>query len=174
MNSISKGYYDSFKKENKEEKQCPTIIKSSCPNSTRIVTTAAGVPSTSTIASFYLDVSCLCEPKVKLEFITNIFGDGSFLGTVTYQVFKKCNDNINKPVGTVFIADVFPLTSPYSIIETFFVCDSDFFKEKGCLYTVVATANNARIAGGTVNFNNSVISVIATCASNKCERCHKK
>jgi len=37
MNSMSKGYYDPCKKESKEDKHCPTIIKCGTPSSTTLV-----------------------------------------------------------------------------------------------------------------------------------------
>ena len=70
MNSMSKGYYDSCKKERREEeKHCPTIIKCGFPRSTTIPTILeASTNRTFTVTSLTVDTSCLCDPAIKLEF----------------------------------------------------------------------------------------------------------
>jgi len=152
---MSKGYYDPCRKEIKEDKHCPTIIKCGTPSSTTVpAATVAG--TTFTVSSVTLDNSCLCNPTTKLEFASNLVAPVAFTGTINFQVFKLCRGQFTPvPVG--------PAWTTFS----FFVCDCDSCFDDCCTYTVVATVTSA-VTVGTLNINNATLGAISTCGRNNC------
>lgn len=168
MNSLPNYNYkddcDPCKKEKKEKKVCPTIIKCGCPNSTAIPIIAAP-GSTFTLATLALDTSCLKDPCIKLEFATNLVTIAGATGTFSIQVFKQCNNQLTAlPVGPAWT-----MTLAATLGETFsfFVCDCDCscFNDC-CLYTVVATNTTAIAVGASLN--NATLGAIATCSNSCC------
>jgi len=178
MNSMSRGYYDPCRKEKREEKReekkCPTIIKCGCPSSTTIpVIAATDTNRDFPLASLTLDTSCLCDPKIKLEFASNLVAVAAFVGTISVQVFKQCRNQFNPvPVGPAW--QIGSLVALSSQTFSFFVCDSDSCSDNDCCtYTVVARITSA-VATGTLAINNATLGAIATCGANKCEKCREK
>jgi len=172
MNSMSRGYYDPCRKEKREEKECPTIIKCGCPSSTSVPILAAGGSATLTLASLTLDTSCICDPNIKLEFATNLVAGVAFVGTMSIQVFKQCKNQFNPvPVGPTWTVGT--LTALSAQTFSFFICDSDSCNNDCCTYTVVARITSA-VATGTLAINNATLGAIATCGANKCEKCREK
>lgn len=168
MNSMSKYYYkddcDPCKKEKKEKKDCPTIIKCGCPSSTAIPAIPTGT-STFILASLALDTSCLKNPCIKLEFASNLVTTGAATGTLSVQVFKQCNNQLTAlPVGPSWTVTLATTTSS---TFSFFICDCDCSCfDDCCLYTVVAT-NTTVIAIGA-SLNNATLGAIATCSNSCC------
>ena len=169
MNSMSRGYYEPCGKEKRREEKCPTILKCGCPSSVTIPAgTAAG--TVFTIGSLTLDTSCLCDPRIKLDFASNEVL-AAFVGTINIQVFKQCRNQITPvPIGPVWtLAEAAAVTSSRTF--TFFICDSDSCDNDCCTYTVVATVVGAATAGA-LTINNGTLAAIATCreSCNECRR----
>lgn len=163
MNSISKGYYDSCKKEKRQEKQCPIIMKCSYPIATTI--TSAAIGNTFQAGSLTLDTSCLCNPFIKIQYTSNL--DGIFGGTIRFQVYKQCRNQFTPvPVGGSWNFTVPATGLSAATAFSFFVCDCDSCNDDCCTYTVVITAVTATV--GTLAVNNATIAAVATCSSNKC------
>jgi hypothetical protein len=174
MNSMSRGYNDPCKKEKREEK-CPTIIKCGCPSSTPVPALAALGTVQLTLASLTLDTSCLCDPKIKLDFTSNLVAGVAFIGNMSIAVFKQCRNQFNPvPVGPAW--QVGTLAALSSQTFSFFVCDSDSCSDNDCCtYTVVATITSTPALAVGVSFNNSTLAATATCGANQCEKkCHEK
>jgi len=162
---MSKGYYDPCKKEFKEDKHCPTIIKCGTPSSTTVpAATVAG--TTFTVSSLTLDTCGLCNPTTKLEFASNLVAPVAFTGTINFQVFKLCRGQFTPvPVGPAWTFDLVALLASETF--SFFVCDCDSCFDDCCTYTVVATVTSA-VTVGTLNINNSTLGAISTCGRNNC------
>lgn len=182
MNSMSRRYQDQCKKdyerdherEEKEEREkCPTIIKCGCPSSTSIGAVTAG--TNVTIASLNLDTTCLCDPRIKLEFASNIIAPAG-IGTIdlNFQVFKQCRNQFTPvPVGPAWNYTL--ANGPFNTTFSFFVCDSDSCDKDCCTYTVVVTVVDPPATGTSISINNATLGAIATCRSNECEKdCRKK
>ncbi len=175
MNSKSRNYYnddcdcgkekDPCKKEKKKE--CPVIIKCGAIGSATIPA-ATPINTIFTPTSLTLDTSCLCNPCTKLEFTSNLTTAG-YTGTVSFQVFKQCNNQFNAvPVGPAFnFASV--AASNQTSIFTFFVCDCDTCNNNDCCtYTVIVTVTTT--IAGTLSINNATLGAISTCQSS-CSNC---
>lgn len=166
MNSMSKYYYkdecDHCKKEKKERKVCPTLIKCGCPNSTTIPL-ATVVGTTFNIASLTLNTSDLDDPCTKLEFASNIVIPVAASGALSFQIFKQCSNQLTPvPIGPSWTwAELVAIAS--SSTFSFFICDCDSCFNDCCTYTVVATVTTI-IAGGTISINNATLGAITTCS----------
>lgn len=175
MNSMSKGYYDpcrkeieedNHKRENKEDRECRTIIKCGTPSSATI---PAATPARTTFSagSLTLNTSSLRNPCIKLEYASNLIATG-FTGTVSFQVFKLCNNQLTPlAIGPAWIFSISGAAVTAATTFSFFVCDCDSCFKECCNYTVVATVTSATTAG-TLNINNATLGAIATCNENRC------
>ena len=134
MDSMSRDYnYIDSDTCKKEKKQCPMIIKGGYTSSTTIPGgNIAG--TTFIVSSITLNNSSLSNKCIKIDFTSNIFAN-DFDDTVTFQVFKRCN-NISVPVGPGW---TFSSTMSLAKTFSFFVCDCDVCNNQYCTYTVVAT-----------------------------------
>ena len=178
MNSWSKNNYEPCKKEEiyygkkYEEKKCETFIKCGCSNSTTIPAGTATTVST-TLATLNLDTSCICDPKIKLDFASNYVATGAL--SVRLQIFRQCNNQLT-PVA---IGSSWNLTVTGAITETFsfFICDQDACGDGDCCtYTVVATPIVEIAETSAISFNNTTLAATVTCGENSCHRrcnCHK-
>lgn len=138
-------------------------MKCSCPSLMIIPTGEAN--RTFTTGSLTLDASCLCDPSIKLQYTSNL--DGIFGGTIRFQVYKQCRNQFTAvPVGGSWNFTVPATELPAATAFTFFVCDCDFCNNDCCTYTVVITTVTATV--GNLAINNSIISALAICSSNKC------
>jgi len=162
---MSKGYYDPCKKDSKEDKHCPTIIKCGTPSSTTLP--AATIAGTAfTVSSLTLDTCGLCNPTTKLEFASNLVAPVAFTGTINFQVFKLCRGQFTPvPVGPAWTFNLVALLSSETF--SFFVCDCDSCFDDCCTYTVVATVTSA-VTVGTLNINNATLGAISTCGRCNC------
>ena len=152
----------------RDERKCETFLKCGCPNSTTIpVITETTVNRTFTLATLRLDTSCICDPKIKLDFASNIISTEPLTGSFTIQIFKQCKHQFtSEAIGPSWEFNVVDDTQ--SITFSFFVCDSDGCEDDCCTYTAVArviTTNE------TVSINNATLAATVTCGENEC---HKK
>ncbi|CAB1246842.1 DUF4489 domain-containing protein [Clostridium sp. MT-14] len=165
MNYMSRSYKDNCDPCNniKKETNCTTIVKCSCPNSTTLPA-ATVLGTTFTLTSLTLNTKGLKDPCVKLEFSSNLVAAVAFTGTVSFQVFKQCGNQVNPiPVGPASTFDLVALVASETF--SFFVCDCDCnCFDDCCNYTVVATVTSA-VTVGTLAINNATLGAIATCGS---------
>ena len=154
--------HDFCKKECKNDKHCPTIIKCGSPSSITIpAATVAG--TTFTVSSLTLDNCGLCHPITKLEFASNLVTPIAFTGSINFQVFKLCRGQFTAvPVGPAWTFNLVALLSSETF--SFFVCDCDSCFDECCTYTVVATVTSA-VTVGTLNINNATLGAISTCST---------
>jgi hypothetical protein len=170
MNSMSRYYRDNCDPCNKNDKQndyydcrendkktCETIIKCGCPRSTTLPLVT--VSSDFTVASVTLDTSKLRNPCVKLEFASNLVTVAAITGTLSFQVYKQCENQLNPiPIGPSWIYEPVAVGSD---TFSFFTCDCDCSCDKGCCtYSVVVTTT---VTAGTISVNNATLGAIATC-----------
>lgn len=156
----NKGHFDPCDK--KKEKFCPTIIKCSSPGSVTLPpATVAG--TTFTLTSLTLNTRELEDPCIKLEFASNLVATVAFTGTVNFQIFRQCNNQITPvPIGPIYTFSLVALLSSQTF--SFFVCDCNSCFNECCTYTVVATVTSA-VTVGTLAINNATLGAIATCGS---------
>ncbi|MEY8000108.1 DUF4489 domain-containing protein [Clostridium sp. JNZ X4-2] len=165
MNYMSRSNKDNCDPCNniKKEKDCTAIVKCGCPSSTTLpAATVAG--TTFPLASLTLNTRGLKDPCIKLEFASNLVAAVAFTGTVNFQVFKQCGNQLTPtPIGPVWTFSLVALLSSQTF--SFFVCDCDCscFSDC-CTYTVVATVTSA-VTVGTLAINNATLGAIATCGS---------
>lgn len=177
MNSWSKNNYEPCKKEDryeeryepckKEEKKCETFVKCGFPGTTTIpAATVVGTPFT--LTSFSLDTSCICDPRIKLDFASNLITT-AFTGAISIQVFKQCRNQLTPtPVGPSW---TYSQEAAVTAAETFsfFICDQDICGDGDCCtYTVVATVTV--VTAGTLALNNTTLSAIVSCGENSCNK----
>ncbi|MBU3191293.1 DUF4489 domain-containing protein [Clostridium bowmanii] len=138
---------DNFSESDCASNSSKIILKSGNPLSSRIkpplVLGAAGAPIT--VAIVTVNTSCLCDPKIKLDFTLNIaIPEGFSTTNITFQVFRMCNHDTHKtPVGPQW-SYINRLSGGSTELFTFFVydsdiCDCDIYECKRCTYTVDAT-----------------------------------
>lgn len=172
MNSMSKYYYkddcDPCKKE-REKKDCPTIIKCSCPSTFNFPVINLDVLGTAPefqIASLTLDTSCLKDPCVKLEFASTISAVAAIDTTLTFQVYKICgNQQFPTPIGPAWTFTSL-LAVGFSNTFSFFVCDCDCSCFKDCCTYIVRVTSNADVAlAAGLAINNATLGAIVTCSS---------
>lgn len=169
MNSMSKYYYkddcDPCKKEKKEKKVCPTIIKCGCPGSfTLPVIGADQIGTQFPITSLSLDTSRLDDPCVKLEFAANIISTAALAPNLTFQVYKICNNQQTAvPVGPSWNFSQ-TLAAGEAVSFAFFICDCDNCScfNDCCIYTVRVVSNTALAIGTSIA--NATLGAIATCS----------
>ncbi|AZV56836.1 DUF4489 domain-containing protein [Clostridium sp. AWRP] len=177
MNSMSRYYYkddcDPCSKENydpcKSQKIAATIIKCGCPNSITIPVIAATTTARDfTLASLTLDTRRLKNPCIKLEFASNPVAAAAFTGSLSFQVFKQCGNQITPtPIGPAWAFSEAALI--FSQTFSFFVCDCDCSCFNGCCtYTVVATVTSAATTG-TLAINNALLGAIVTSSNSCCQ-----
>jgi len=178
MNSWSKNNYESCKKEEryedykKEEKNCSTIIKCGYPSSVSLPVVAIGLATQELpLTSLTLDTSCICNPRVKIDFTTNLVIPiaALLLGPINIQIFKQCRNQLNRvPVGPAFT--VGPLVVVGSQTVSFFVCDSDSCENECCTYTAVASIPALAVALVGGSLNNSTLAATVACGDNGCKK----
>lgn len=155
------------KDRGRRDRDCPTLIKCSSPGSVSIPVLATP-GSTFTPTSLTINTFGLCNPCTKLEFTSNITALVGFIGTLSFQVFKQCRNQLTPvPVGPAFtfsrtVALVVGEASTFS----FFICDCDSCNDDCCTYTVVITNQSAITLGATIN--NATLGAITTCQVSSC------
>ncbi|OOM71997.1 DUF4489 domain-containing protein [Clostridium sp. BL-8] len=142
----------------------PAILKCSSPNSSVITTVPVGTPTPFTVATRALNKCGLSNSKVLLEFASNIIINEAFTGTIIFQVYKTCNNQVGPiPIGPAWVFSATITETLPSVTETFsfFVCDSNCCNDECCIYTVVATIT-ATVVPTAININNATLSAIVS------------
>ncbi len=119
-----------------------------------------------TIASLTLNTAILKNTCIKLDFVTNYHVFGLTAGTMKFQVYKQCDNQIEAiPIGPSYLYG--PLACGNRPIS-FFISDFDnscFPENSCCTYTVrVSAAHLMVLKIGCGSFRNSVLA--ATVSSN--------
>jgi hypothetical protein len=127
--------YDDCDNYKEEKKYYPMIIQGNYPSLT-IIPKDVAAGTTFIISSFVLNTSFLNNPRIKLDFISNVFAD-NFNRVVSFQVFKLYKNQFNPiPVGSEW---KFSVADSVAATFSFFVFDCDVCNSEYCIYTVVAT-----------------------------------
>jgi hypothetical protein len=178
MDSMSKPNGKDNLENNRYPKSGLTLLKCGIPGIASITIPTSGTPLAVTVASLTTNLSCLCNPCIKLEFASNVTVPAANAISLNFQVFKLCN-NQYQPIAVgpkwVFARNLAVALTPYSgsvslattDTVSFFVCDCGDCPSKCCTYTVVVTPD-INIAGGTVNITNATLSAIAVDSANQC------
>jgi len=110
-------------------------INLKCGNINSIIIPNGTVVGTSYIVS---SINVKSTNSTILKFTSNITNT-NFIGTISFQVFKLCDNNITSiPIGPPWIFSG-SASNTGSDIFSFFVCDHDICSNKCCTYTVEAT-----------------------------------
>lgn len=128
------------------EHKCNPLFISKCGESGQVVIVDATPGGTAfPAAAITIDTSKFCNPCTKLEFTSNLIGT-VFAGTITFQIFKACNNQSPIPISSQFS---FTVAAPSLIATTFnfFVCDCDSCGNECCTYTVIVTTGAPIITG---------------------------
>lgn len=148
----------------KIKEHSPTILKCSSPNSSVIVTVPLNTPTPFTVATLTLNRHGLSNSEILLEFASNIIISGTFTGTISFQVYKLCNNQVSPtPIGPawVFSRTIAETLPGVTEIFSFFVCDSNCSSDECCIYTVTATII-ASVVPTAININNATLSAIVS------------
>ena len=168
MNSLSKNL-ESCSSTATQEKQCTSLLKCGCPNSTTLPVLSADIVSTRsyTLATLNLDTTCICNPKVKLDFAANFVATLAYTGSLNVQVYKQCRNQLTPtPVGPAWSFNFVSLVASETF--SFFVCDSDSCGGgECCTYSAVVDVVSP-ITIGTLNINNATLAATVVCGNNPC------
>lgn len=148
MNLSSKANFkDDYENSNKNSDSCGQILK--CGEvSQALLFNNASVGTSVPAATITLDTSKFCNPCIIFEFTSNIIGT-LFQGTLNFQLFRSCNNQLPIPIGPqfsftrsipVFFADMF----------TFFVCDCNSCSNECCTYSIVVSVGGSTPIIGNV------------------------
>ena len=146
-----------------------TLMKCSSPGSV-IIPALTDTGSTFTPASLTLNTNGICNPCTRIDFTSNITAPVGFLGTLSFQVYKQCRNQMSPvPIGPAFtFSRTLALVIGESSTFSFFICDCDSCDNDCCTYSVVITNLSAVTLGLTVN--NATLSAITT--SQICNPCN--
>ncbi|WP_313346469.1 DUF4489 domain-containing protein [Sedimentibacter sp.] len=149
--------------------QSTTTLKCSTP-STVTIPILADPGSTFPTTSLSLKTPENSNCCTRLDFTSNIVVPVGFLGTLSFQIFKQCRNQLTPvPVGPAFtfartVALVVGETSTFS----FFICDCDFAcDDECCTYSVLITNLSAITLGATIS--SATLSAISTCDEKTCK-----
>jgi hypothetical protein len=148
----------------KVKEYSPSILKCSAFNSNVIATVPVDTPTPFTVATLTLNRCGLSNSKILLEFASNIIINEAFTGTIIFQVYKLCNNQVGPiPIGPAWVFSATITETLPSVTETFsfFVCDSNCCNGECCIYTVVATIT-ATVETTAININNATLSAIVS------------
>lgn len=176
MNSESKHFNNDYKDNEHCQDEDFVLLKVGFPSAITITSTAVN-GNTFNIASLCVNTCDLEDPKIELEFSTNLFIGAvtpSLGATLAFQVNKflvdPCFPSNSRPVGS----PIYFSTITTSIADTvsFFVCDDNDCDECLVRYTVTATvgglATSATTIGGPFSVNNSTLAAIVVAEGEKC------
>ncbi|MBU2704172.1 hypothetical protein Ga0466249_005326 [Sporomusaceae bacterium BoRhaA] len=180
MDSMSKPNGKDNLENNRYPKSGLTLLKCGIPGTASITIPATGgTPLAVTVASLTTNISCFCNPCIKLEFASNVTVPTANSVTLNFQVFKLCNNQYQAiAVGPkwVFARSLDVALTPYSgsvslattDTVSFFVCDCCDCPSKCCTYTVVVTPEIDGAVSTVVNITNATLSAIAVDSVNQC------
>lgn len=154
----------------RERRQPAASIKCSSPSSV-VIPILAAPGSTFTPSSLTVNNNGMCNPCTRLDFTSNIIAGVGVSGTLTFQIFKQCRNQMSPvPVGPAFTySRTVALTVGEANTFSFFICDCDSCDNECCTYTVVITNQSAITVGLTIN--NATLSAITTCQANNSCNC---
>ena len=156
------------RKEIKDNKHCPTIIKCGSVGSSAFpeIDIADLTGRTVNLSSVTVDTSCLCNPITKLDFSSNISALASVAANVIFQVYKLCRGQLTPlPVGSAYIFSRLASAGEANTFS-FSICDCNSCFDECCTYTITATVTGALDIG--LNINNAQLIATSTCGSNNC------
>ena len=143
----------------KDIKPSNLFIKRGIPGAITIgPATPAG--TTFTLSSVTINSSSLCNPRIKLEFSSNI-ATLLFAGSLDFQIIKTCSNQLQPiPIGKIwsFSNALVETVGSDSNSFSFFVCDCDSCFNGCCTYTVVVTVGTLTI--GTITISNALLEAI--------------
>jgi len=90
-------------------------------------------------ATITLDTSKFCNPCIIFEFTSNIIGT-LFQGTLNFQLFRSCNNQLPIPIGPQFSFAQSTIPAFFANMFTFFVCDCNSCSNECCTYSIVVSA----------------------------------
>ncbi len=99
-------------------------------------------------ANITIDTSKFCNPCILFEFTSNIIGT-LFQGTLNFQLYRSCNNQLPIPVGPQF---TFTQSIPaiFGKMFTFFVCDCNLCSNECYNYSIVVSAGGSAAVIGNV------------------------
>jgi hypothetical protein len=148
------------------KKTCDVALRCSTPGTVNIPI-LADPGATYTATSLTVNTRNFDNPCIRLDFTSNINLPVGFLGTLTFQVYKQCRNNLAPvPIGPAFtFARTVALIVGESSSFSFFICDCDSCGDDCCTYSVVITNTTPILLGATVT--NATLSSLAV-DQNRC------
>lgn len=175
MNSNSR-YVEDYKFDNcrrdrdrDRDRRQEAEVQLKCSSSSSVtIPVLAAAGSTFTATSLSVNTRKFCNPCTRLDFTSNITLPVGFSGTLTFQVYKQCRNQIAPvPVGPAFtFARTVALTIGESTAFSFFICDCDNCDDDCCTYTVVITNTSPILLGATIT--NATLSALTVSETHKC------
>ncbi|HHV26073.1 MAG TPA: DUF4489 domain-containing protein [Tissierellia bacterium] len=128
------------------------------------LSTTATTPTT--IGSISVDLRCFDSPEVKLDFsaIANLNLTTATNFTLTFRVFKQCDNGQEMEIDTVTIPNTIGITEAtvVSLPIVFSVCDEDFCPRKCCTYRITVEGTSTEAITGSFNIGKGVISTLVS------------
>lgn len=179
MNSMSGHYYkddcEPCKKEKKEKKCCPVVLKCNCgsygPAILQIPEETQFVLVNQPIASVTVDTSCLCNPTIKVDFcgtLTAIYEDFDETVTYNFTLYRTCRGNGSRQalksfsVSQLFADDDLP--DSRGLCFSYSECDNECFD--CCTYTLELTSVSATDDDESLNL--SITGTLCVLAVSSC------
>lgn len=120
----------------------------------------ASVGTSLPAATITLDTIKYCNPRILFEFTSNIIGT-LFQGTLNFQLYKSCNNQLPIPIGPQFTFTQ-GLPAYFANMFSFFVCDCDSCLDECRTYSVFVSAGGAApIIGNVGIFATRLAAIIA-------------
>lgn len=170
MNLSSKAYFKyDYENSNKSGDSCGQILK--CGEvGQALLFNGASVGTSVPAATITLDTSKLCNPCIILEFTSNIIGT-LFQGTLNFQLYKSCNNQLPIPIGSQFsFTQLIP--AYFANMFTFFVCDCNSCSNECCTYSIVVSAGGSTPIIGNVGIFATRLSAIIADNSEHDDDCY--
>ena len=151
-------FKDDYENSNKSSDSCNLTLK--CGEvGQALLFQGASIGTSVPAATITLDTSKFCNPCIKLEFTSNLIGT-LFQGTLNFQLYKSCNNQLPIPIGRQF-SFTQPTQVIFSDVFTFFVCDCNSCSNECCTYSiVVSTGGSASILGNVGIFAARLAAII--------------
>ncbi len=145
--SLTANFKDDYESSNNRSDSCGQILK--CGEvGQALLFNGADIGTTVPAATITLDTSKFCNPCIMLEFSSNIIGT-LFQGTINFQLFRTCNNQLPIPVGPQFYFSR-PIPAFLAEMFSFFICDCDLCSNECCTYSVVVSAGGSTPVIGNV------------------------
>ena len=145
--SSNANFKDDYENSNMSSDSYGQILK--CGEvSQALLFNGASIGTSVPAATITLDTSKFCNPCIIFEFTSNIIGT-LFQGTLNFQLYRYCNDQLPIPIGPQFY---FTKSIPvlFADMFTFFVCDCNSCSNECCTYSIVVSAGGSAPVIGNV------------------------